>query len=159
MQCSYFKLAEPKVYGAYIIRKVMRSSIFFSGAAVAQSQEFSGPGSRLAQRKPPRMPMAPNACKICCGCNVLQVPIQIIPLGIPKLGNHLLRGGSKLRWHVSGSSFGLTPRPSAIAYQRCFSPTLNQPNPLIYHSGISFLLNAGSQVIFQKDQIVSCSRI
>ena len=60
--------------------------------------------------------MAPDACKIRSGCNVLEVPIQIIPLGVPKWGSHLLRGGSKLRWHVSGSSFGMNPRPPAIVH-------------------------------------------
>ena len=31
--------------------------------------------------------MAPSACKISHGCNVLQVPIQLIPLGVPKWGS------------------------------------------------------------------------
>ena len=35
--------------------------------------------------------MALGACKIHFGCNVFQVPIQIIPLGIPKRGSHPLR--------------------------------------------------------------------
>ena len=39
---------------------------------------------------------SPGACKILCGCNVLLVPIQITPLGLPKRGSHPLRGGSKL---------------------------------------------------------------
>ena len=34
--------------------------------------------------------------KIRRGCNVLQVPFQIIPLEVPKRGSHPLRGGSKL---------------------------------------------------------------
>ena len=33
-----------------------------------------------------------------------------------KVGSHPLRGGSKLRWLVSGLSRGMNPRPSAIPY-------------------------------------------
>ena len=51
---------------------------------------------------PPCMLMAPGAFKILCRCNVLQVPIQIIPVGVPKRGSHPLRSGSNLRWNVSG---------------------------------------------------------
>ena len=48
-----------------------------------------GPGSRLDWRKLPCTLMAPGACKIRRGYNVLQVPIQIIPLGAPKRGSPL----------------------------------------------------------------------
>ena len=75
-----------------------------------------GPGSRLAWRKLSCTLMAPGACKIRHGCNVLQVPIQIILLGIPKRENHLLRGGSKLWWHVSGPTVGISHRPSAVVH-------------------------------------------
>ena len=46
-----------------------------------------GLGSKLTWRKPPCTLMAPGACKIHHGCNVLQVPIQIITLGMPKRGS------------------------------------------------------------------------
>ena len=36
--------------------------------------------------------MAPGACKIRCGCIILQVPILITPLGVPKQGSHPLGG-------------------------------------------------------------------
>ena len=63
---------------------------------------------------------APGARKkIRCGCKILQVPIHnippIIPLLVPKRGSHPLRGGSKLRWQVSGLPCGMNPRPSATA--------------------------------------------
>ena len=48
--------------------------------------------------------------------------------GIPKRGSHAL-GGLKLEWHISGSSFGMNPRPSAISHSHCSSPALNPPNP------------------------------
>ena len=74
--------------------------------------------------------MAPGACKIRHGCNVL----QILSLGVPRRGSHPLRGRSKLRWHVYGSSFLMNPRPSAIAHQRSSSPTLNPPTTLSFRS-------------------------
>ena len=40
--------------------------------------------------------IAPGAYEIRRGCSVFQVPTQIIPLGVPKRGSHLLSGGSKL---------------------------------------------------------------
>ena len=40
--------------------------------------------------------MTPGACKIRRGCNVLQVPIQIKLLEVPKCGCHPLLSGSKL---------------------------------------------------------------
>ena len=86
------------------------------------------PGSRLTCRKLPYTLMAPGACKIRRGCNVLQVSIQIILLGAPKRGSSPLRVGSKLRWHVSRSTFGMNPRPSAIAHKRSSNPTLNPYN-------------------------------
>ena len=60
--------------------------------------------------------MAPAACKICQKCNVLQVPIQIIPPGVPKRGRHLLRSDSEWWCYISESSF------------RTASPTLNSTN-------------------------------
>ena len=44
------------------------------------------PISRLAWRKLPCTLMAPGACKLRRGYNVLLVPFQIIPLGEPKRG-------------------------------------------------------------------------
>ena len=41
---------------------------------------------------PPCMLMAPGACKIRREYNVLQIPIQIIPLGVPKRGIPALYG-------------------------------------------------------------------
>ena len=38
--------------------------------------------------------------------------LQIVPLWIPKRGSHHLSGGSKLWWRVSGSSLGMSRRPS-----------------------------------------------
>ena len=75
-----------------------------------------GPDSRLARQKLLCTLMAPCACKIRRGCNVLQVPNQFILLGVPKLVSHPLHRGSKLRWHVSGLFFGMNPRPSAITH-------------------------------------------
>ena len=49
-------------------------------------------------------------------CYVLKVHIQIMLLEVPKRGSHPLCGGSKLRWHVSGSFFGMNPRPSVITH-------------------------------------------
>ena len=45
---------------------------------------------------PPCTLMASGACKIRRGPNVLQIPIQIISLGVPERGSHPLRGRSKL---------------------------------------------------------------
>ena len=56
-----------------------------------------GPWFRDSTGKtPPCTLMAPGPCKIHCGSNVLQIPIQVIPLGVPKRGRHPLHGGSKL---------------------------------------------------------------
>ena len=46
----------------------------------ALSSRPEGPGSKLAWQKTTCTLMAPGACKIHRGYNVLQVPIQIIPL-------------------------------------------------------------------------------
>ena len=88
--------------------------------AVAKSDEHSIPDRRARVRDSPgaTLPstlMAPGAYKIRHRCNVLQVPIQIIPLGVPKQGSHPLRGESKMWLHVSGSSSRMNPKPSAIA--------------------------------------------
>ena len=56
----------------------------------------SGPEARIRSspaEKPPCALMAPGACKIRRECNVLQIPTQIIPLGVLKRGSHPLRGG------------------------------------------------------------------
>ena len=82
----------------------------------------SSPGETL-----PCTLMAPG--KIRRGCNVLQIPIQIIPLGVQKWRSHPLRGESKLRWQVSGLSFEINTRPSEIAHKRCSRSKLNPSNP------------------------------
>ena len=70
------------------------------GAVVALLAERSAPdrsariGGSLGET-PPCTPVASDTCKISRGCNVLQVPLQIIPLGMPKGRCHPLRGGSK----------------------------------------------------------------
>ena len=74
------------------------------------------PSSRLAWRKLPCTLMAPGACKIRPGGNVLQAPIQIILLGVPKRRSHPLHGRSKLWWHVTGQCLGMSARPSAIGH-------------------------------------------
>ena len=68
---------------------------------MAESDERSALDLRARVRDSPgeRLPctlVAPGACKIRRGCNVLQVPMQVIPLGVPKRWSHPLRGGSKL---------------------------------------------------------------
>ena len=64
---------------------------------MALSAEHSAPDQRarvrgfpgfLARETPPCTRMAPGACKIRRGCNVLQHTIQIIPLGVPMRGSH-----------------------------------------------------------------------
>ena len=80
------------------------------------SSRPEGPGSRLSWRKTAKYANDIWCMKIRRGCNVLQVPIQILPLGVPKRGSHPLWGGSTLQWRVSGSSFGMNPRPSAISH-------------------------------------------
>ena len=47
-------------------------------------------------------------------------------------GGAILRDLSKLCWHVSGSSFGMNPRPSVIAHMRSFSPTLKPTHQPIF---------------------------
>ena len=80
----------------------------------------SGPeglGSRLARRSTVMYAnVTPSACKILRGCNVLQVPIQNYTSEGMKAGEPSPRGGSKLGWHVSGPSLGMSLRPSAIAH-------------------------------------------
>ena len=75
-------------------------------AMVAHSTEHSSTDRRTkvrssAGRTPLCTLMAPGACKIWRGCDVLQVPIQIIPLEVLKRGSYPLRGGSKLQRYVS----------------------------------------------------------
>ena len=74
----------------------------FLSPGVSKSNEHSAPNRRAQVRgssgeKPPCTLMAPGACKIRRGCNVLQVPIQIIFLGVPKQGKHLLRVRGKYK--------------------------------------------------------------
>ena len=70
-----------------------RPSQMSYGPAVAESNELSALVRKARVRDSPGvtlpcMLMTPGACKIRRGCNVLQVPIQIIPLGVPKRGTH-----------------------------------------------------------------------
>ena len=93
----------------------------YDAPVAGKSHEYSTPDRKAQVRgSPGETPsctlMSPGACKIPRERNVLQIPIQIIPLGVPKRERHPLRGESKLRRHVSGSSFGINPRPSAIAH-------------------------------------------
>ena len=88
--------------------------------AAALSAEHSAPNQRIWVRGspveiPPCTLMAPGSYKIRRGCNVLQVLIQIIPLGVPKRGSHPYRGGSKLWSHVFGPSLGMSARLLALA--------------------------------------------
>ena len=107
------------------IDKEKKKSKFFlmipNGPEVGISDEQSAPDRRA------RVRASPGACKIRRGCNVFQVPIQMIPLGETKRRSHFFSGGSKLRWHVSGSSFGMNPKPSAIADLCSSSPTRVKP--------------------------------
>ena len=103
------------------INSIKATSKQFFRAAVAQPAECSASDRRSCVqgslgKTPPCTLMASAACKIRRGSNVLQVTIQIIPLGVPKRERHPLPGGSKLRWHVSGSYFEMNLRPSAIAH-------------------------------------------
>ena len=43
-------------------------------------------------------------------------------------GSHPLLSWSKLWWYASGSSFGMNPRPLAIAHLSCSSPMFNLSN-------------------------------
>ena len=100
--------------------------IFFlqDGPSVAKFAEHSASDRRARVRGSPgeTLPctlMAPGACKIRCECNVLQVAIQNNTSRGTKERRPYPpspRGESKLRWHITGSSFGMNPRPSAIAH-------------------------------------------
>ena len=63
---------------------------FYSVAVVALSTKHLAPDRRALVRvspceTTPCVPMAPNSFKTCRGCNVLEISIQITPLGVPKL--------------------------------------------------------------------------
>ena len=64
-------------------------------AAFAQSVESSAPDRKArVEACLAKTVMYANgtvACKIRCGCNAFQVPIQIIPLGVPERGIYPLR--------------------------------------------------------------------
>ena len=53
---------------------------------MTKSDEHSVPDRRARVETLPYTLIASAACKIRRGCNVLQVTIQIIPLGVPKGG-------------------------------------------------------------------------
>ena len=57
--------------------------------------------------------MTPGAYKIHRDAMGLQILIQIIPLGLPKW---MRLGRSKFRWHVSGPTIEMSPRPSAVSH-------------------------------------------
>ena len=64
------------------------------------------------------MLMAPGACKISRGCNILQVPCQVIPLGLPWQSDGLaICIRTKIaRPVVFRLAFGFNLRPSAKAH-------------------------------------------
>ena len=74
--------------------------------------------------------MGPGAPKIRRGCNVLQITIQVIPLRVPKKGSHPLRIKIVMAClRLSGTSFEMNPRQSAIAH--CFALDRDAKNPEI----------------------------
>ena len=87
---NFFRLSPKKLI--YITFWIFKDRYLFSiGAAIAQSVESSTPNRRARIRGSPKLPrtlMAPGVCKIRRGCNVLQVPTQIIPLEVPKWGRN-----------------------------------------------------------------------
>ena len=90
-----------RIHGTSKRIKPSKSQFRKNHFAVAKLVEYSAPDRKTRVRgspgeKPPCTLMASSACKIRRECNVLQVPIQIIPLGVPKRGRHPLCGGSKL---------------------------------------------------------------
>ena len=109
------------------------------GLAVAKSDEQTAPDRRARVRGSPGETlsctrMTFGACKILRGCNVLQVPIQIVPLGVPKRGSHSLRGGSKIvmaRFRIIIRNESQTVGNSPLL--RC-SPTLNLLNPTLKYN-------------------------
>ena len=74
------------------------SSFMQNRVVVAQSIDsaHSAPYGGTPGEKPSCTLMAPGACRICRGCNALQVPIQIIPLGVPKRGKPSTPGQIKI---------------------------------------------------------------
>ena len=99
--------------------------------------------------------MTTGACKIRRGCNVLQVPVQIIPLGVPKLGRYpppwlikIVKAFLRIiRWDESQNVENSPLRINIkIAHQHPgSSPTLN-PTQLI-----------GSNLIFMNYLLAQCS--
>ena len=106
------------------------------------SAECSAPGKRarircLPGETPPCTLMVSGACKIHRGCNVLQVPCQLLPLEVPWQSDGLatcLRIKIE-RPIVSGSALGLTPRhrqkPNALLVRRK-TPYIHPS--ILYHS-------------------------
>ena len=104
-----------------------------SGPSVGKSNEHTAPDQQarvlgLLSETPPHTLMASGACKIRLGNNVLQVLIQIIPLGVPKWGSHPLRGRSKLWLHVFWPSLETNVRSSAIDH--CVALVRRETHPL-----------------------------
>ena len=90
-----------KVSSSLIHHMLMSERVQHETHGAAQSAEHSGPVQRARVRgSPGGTPtctlMTPGACKIRHEYNVFHIPIQIKLLGIPKLGRHPLRDGSKL---------------------------------------------------------------
>ena len=73
---------------------------FIGGRGGPVNSSFSsgpeGPGSRLVWRNTAIVLIAPGAYKNRRGCNVLQVPIQVMPFGVPKRSSRPLRDSQKL---------------------------------------------------------------
>ena len=90
------------IFGIFYFMNTQRvTDPFINHPTMRKSDEHSAPYWRARVRGSPDETspctlMASGACKIRRGCNILQVPIQIIPLGVAKLGSHPFCGGSKL---------------------------------------------------------------
>ena len=94
--------------------------------AVGKSDEHSAPNRRTWVRDSPgeTPPFTlTDLLHVKSVVGVMYSPIQNIPLRVPKRGNHSLRGGSKLWWHVSEPSLEISLRLLAIPINH------KQPNP------------------------------
>ena len=85
-------------------------------AAMALSEKHWASHGRVCVGGLPSKTWPLGACKIRRGGNVFQVAIQNCTSEIPKRRSHSLRSWPKLWWHVSGISFEMSPRSSAIAH-------------------------------------------
>ena len=109
---------------------------------MGKSDEHSAPDRRAwVQGSPdetaPCTLMTPGACKIRRGCNVLQVHIQIIPLGVPKRKIKIVI--TCLKTILTGESQTVGNNPL-----RSYSPTLN---PSKQPTNRSVCITVGSKII------------